>query len=71
MNEEMKNLIMAFIEEDECETNCSGDIYNCESCSNFEECYADSNIRCNSDFAESINYGGYDSEEEFWGQLLD
>lgn len=29
------------------------------------------NCRCNSEFAKNINYGGYDSEEEFWEALFD
>ena len=46
---------------------------NCKNCDNeqIEECYYKANNTCNSIFAESIGYGGYDSEEEFWEQLFD
>lgn len=44
---------------------------NCNKCSNeqVEECYSIANSNCNSEFAELINYGGYDSEEEFWDNI--
>ena len=44
---------------------------DCTSCDCIYECYMKANNRCNSEFAESIDYGGYDSEEEFWEQLFD
>ena len=71
VKEEMKYLIKDYITEDECSYNGDGEIYGCESCSNFEECYMDCNMRCNSEYAKSIDYGGYSNEEEFWGQLMD
>lgn len=70
MNEKMKDLIVNYITGDECSYNNDGKMYDCEYCNNLEECYAVSCIRCNSEFAESINYVGYDSEEEFWEQLM-
>lgn len=71
MKEEMKYLIRDYVSEDECEVNNDGVLYGCKTCNNFEECYMDSNTRCNGEYAESINYGGYNNEEDFWGQLMD
>lgn len=56
--------IKQFIEEDECSEN-----FNCNSCSDAEYCYMESNTRCNNEFAESIDYGGYDNAEQFWENL--
>ena len=44
---------------------------NCDGCSDeqLEECYSIASSNCNSEFAKSINYGGYDSEEEFGENL--
>ena len=44
---------------------------DCEMCNDdqLEECYSIASSNCNSEFAESIDYGGYDSEEEFWDNL--
>lgn len=51
--------------------NC--DICDCENCdiNQIEECYYKANNYCNDIFAESIGYGGYDSAEEFWDNLLE
>lgn len=48
------------------------DICDCENCDNeqIEECYYKANNYCNDVFAESIDYGGYDSAEEFWDNLF-
>lgn len=48
------------------------DIFDCENCNNnqIEKCYYKSNNYCNDTFAEFIDYGGYDSAEEFWDNLL-
>lgn len=48
---------------------CNG----CNLCSDeqIEECYSFANDVCNHSFAESIGYGGYESEEEFWDNLFD
>ena len=70
MKEDMKYLIMDYINEDECQENNDGVLYGCEICSNFEECYINANMECNIEYAESINYGGYDSAEEFWEELM-
>ena len=47
---------------------------NCENCSDcnddqIEECYVVAGKKYGSEFAELINYGGYDSEEEFWENI--
>ena len=49
------------------------EICNCENCDieQIEECYYKANDICNDTFAESIDYGGYDSADEFWENLLD
>lgn len=44
--------------------------FGCEECSFLENCYFVAQQRENSNWAKSINYGGCDSEEEFWEQLL-
>jgi len=47
------------------------DYKNCNNCNDnqIKECYAIASSNCNSEFAELINYGGYDTEEEFWDNL--
>ena len=67
--ESMADLIIYYISKRECKEDLIGNDYDCVNCGNIEECYMESNSRCNSEFAESINYGGYDSEEEFWENL--
>lgn len=64
--EHMSNLISDYVDNEEC--NCDMD---CKNCENIDECYMKANNRCNSEWAESIDYGGCDSEEEFWEQLFD
>lgn len=70
-----KNLIMEYIDEAECEFMCDDKAFDCDNCSNFEMCCQTVGMRCDEDlndiFAESINYGGYDSAEDFWEQLLE
>lgn len=67
--ESMADLIIDYISKRECKEDLIGNDYDCVNCGNIEECYMEANSRCNSEFAESINYGGYDSEEEFWENL--
>lgn len=43
--------------------------FNCKECSEIEECYYKAYSKSAHEFAESIDYGGYDSEEEFWDNL--
>ena len=64
--EHMSDLISDYTSSDECDNDM-----NCKDCINIDECYMRANNRCNSEWAESIDYGGYDSEEEFWKQLFD
>lgn len=35
-----------------------------------KECYYKAINYCNNTFAESIDYGGYDSAEQFWDNLF-
>ena len=71
MNDEKKDLIMDYITEDECCNMCDKELYDCVSCSSLEDCYMNSCVRCNSEYVESIDYGGYNNEEEFLEQLMD
>ena len=48
---------------------CEFDDFNCKECSELEECYYKASIKSAHEFAESVNNGGYDSEEEFWENL--
>lgn len=65
--EEMLELI---IEEDMKENNphCIYDECN-KDCPDIEYCYAEAISKCNSEFVESLDFCGYDSEEEFWDNL--
>ena len=63
MRNEMKE-IKYNIPEDECVNK-----YNCNKCGNIEECYWNAILKKNSLYAESLDYGGYNSEEEFWEQM--
>lgn len=71
----LKNLIMEHIDVAECEYMCDDEVFNCNLCSNLEMCRLTAEMRCNEDlndiFVESINYGGYDSAEDFWEQLFE
>lgn len=71
MNEknEMKNLILEYITETECNYECDDIVFNCCSCSCFEDCYMKSCERCNTEFAESVDYSGYNTTEDFWEQF--
>jgi len=52
-----------------------GDTYSkcvdkdCENCSDLEECYSRTNEELNDKYAKSLDYGGFDSAEEFWEQV--
>lgn len=67
-NEKIK-LIKDNITEEECRFMGDGELFNCTSCSCFDECYMKAEIRCDSDFAASINFGSYNTEEDFWEQI--
>lgn len=64
--EEIIELIENYdVEYEDCERNC------CRECDFLEDCFHIARQREDSKWAELINYGGYDTEEEFWEQLLD
>lgn len=67
--ESMADLITDYISKRECKEDLIGNDYDCVNCGNIEECYMEANSLLQREFAESINYGGYDSEEEFWENL--
>ena len=72
-NEEL-DFMVSVIEENLTEDDCDELINNklpCKTCSSLEDCYHLANQKCDSQFAENINYGGYNTEEEFWENLLD
>lgn len=52
------------------ESECCYD-FNCKKCCNLEDCLINAHTRCNSEFAESIDFGCCDSEDESWEQLMD
>ena len=66
---EKKNLIKNHITKEECEYICDDTVFDCASCSCLDECYLKTCTRSNEDFASSIGYGGYNTEEEFWEQI--
>ena len=68
MNEK-KNLIKDYITKEECGYMCDDILFNCPTCSCFEECYMKSCERCNIEFADSVGYGGYNTIEDFWEQI--
>lgn len=70
-NESMKECIENYIPENNCSQKNILGLHNCCSCDFIEECYLKANSKCNSIFAKSINYGGCNTEEEFWNQLFD
>jgi len=45
----------------------------CDKCDDYqvEQCYVTACNTCNRSFAESLNYNGFDTEEEFWDDLYD
>ena len=69
MIEEKKNLIKDYITKDECDYMTDNILFDCDSCSCFEECYMKSCERCNSEFAKSVEYSGYNTAEDFWEQV--
>lgn len=52
-----------------CEEDCIND-YSCENCAGIKDCYHKAVSIEDSLYAESVDYGGYDSEEEFWEQTI-
>ena len=61
--------------EEKLEVIKDGDTYlkcadkDCENCSDLEECYFCTNEELNDKYAEALDYGGFDSAEEFWEQV--
>lgn len=43
--------------------------HECLTCGEIEFCHSIAVQKMTHEFAESINYGGYDTEEEFWEQI--
>lgn len=68
MNEK-KNFIKEYITESECNYMCDDITFNCDFCSCVEDCYFESCARCDSELANNVNYGGYNTEETFWEQF--
>ena len=62
--EEMKELIVDELAECEIYNN-----FRCEEGSELEQCYCKASTKSPHEFAESLDYGGYDSEDEFWENL--
>ena len=58
--EEMKGLIVDELSECEFDND-----FKCEECSELEQCYYKASIKSSHEFAESLDYCGYDSEDEF------
>ena len=69
--DEKKNLIITYITEDECCYMNDCELFDCDSCGSLEECYMEACERCNVEFAESVDYGGYANEEDYWSQIFD
>lgn len=67
LNDSELEVISLYIECDEIGT----DRYQYNSCLQNEFCILEAIERCNHEYAESIDYGGCDSEEEFWEMLFD
>lgn len=63
MRNEMNHL-KDYINEYEC-----NECYDCQNCQDVKECYYLATQRENTAYAESLDYGGYDTEEEFWEQI--
>lgn len=63
-NEEMKELIVDELSECEFDNN-----FRCEKCSELEQCYYKASTKSSHEFADSLDYGGYDFEDEFWENL--
>lgn len=67
---EMKNLILNYITKDECNYMCDDKLFDCNHCSNVNECFSKANDCCDDEFVNSIDYGGYNTKEDFWGNLF-
>lgn len=47
----------------------SCDQEDCINCLLFEDCHMEAIKRCNTEYAKAVDYGGYDSTDEFWEQI--
>ena len=60
---------------DDCIQKCKNKLFNCDICNHLEECYTSAKIEYNDEvndvFVETINCGGYESQEKFWNELLE
>lgn len=45
--------------------------FNCVECCDIDDCYCRAQDLSNHIFADLCNYGGYDTEEEFWESIMD
>lgn len=66
-----KDIIENYLDDTDCVDMSGGNSFDCVNCEYIDACASIANDRCNSEFVENINYGGYDTEEEFWENLLD
>jgi hypothetical protein len=48
--------------------DCDDD-YDCENCLMLEECCTKAMQISNHNYAESLDFGGYNTEEDFWEQI--
>ena len=71
MNEknEIRKFIMEHIDKEECDYMCDDEVFDCCACSNFEICRMTAEMRRDDEFAKSMDYGGYNTEEDFWEQM--
>lgn len=67
----MIDLIKEYLTIEDCEMLSGGNNFDCENCECSDECCSLANRRCDSEYADSVSYGGCDTEEEFWEQMLD
>ena len=70
MKNDFKNIdeMVELIEEELSECELDND-FNCRDCCDLENCYVKASIKSSHEFAKSLDYGGYDTEEEFWENL--
>lgn len=77
MNEKnkKKRLIVEYVDEEDCNFTCEQELFNCDDCNKFGKCHAKSEIEYNDDdndvFVELVNYGGYETAEDFWNELFE
>lgn len=66
----IKKKMIELIEEERINNdNNMCDCDGCKECVEIEICYHKAVEKCNHEFAKSCDYGGCDTEEEFWEQL--